>query len=98
MTAIAEGAALNLIVLATAKALSLNFFSTLFVSLEDKFKRLELGALMRSVTERLILRFSASAIIVSLALLKLNLKRLFLADLSLAAIFRELTAISNKTF
>ena len=55
MTAIAEGATLNLIVLATAKALSLNFFSTLFVSLEDKLKRLELGALMRSVTERLIL-------------------------------------------
>jgi len=55
VTAIAEGAALNFIVLATAKALSLNFFSTLFVSLEDKFKRLELGALMRSVTEWLIL-------------------------------------------
>jgi len=54
VTAIAEGATLDLVVLATAKALGLDLFSTLFVSLEDKFERLELGALVRSVTEWLI--------------------------------------------
>ena len=97
MTAIAEGTTFDLVVLATAKVLSLNLFCNLFVSLEDKFERLELGALMRSVTERLILRFSTRTVIVSLAFLKLNLEGLSLGDLSIIAIFLgELNAISDK--
>ena len=63
---------LRLIVLASAKTGLLNLIGILSVTFEDKLQGLELCSFMRSVTEWLVLGFTACAIIVGLPLLKIN--------------------------
>lgn len=98
MAAIAESTALNFVMLATAKTLLFNFIRVLSITLKNELKRLEFGTLMRSITEGLILRFTACAIIIGLSLLKINFVGFPLSYNRFTAIFGELATISNKAW
>ena len=97
MATITECSTLDFVMLATTEILLFDFFRIFSITFEDKLKRLEFSALVRSITEWLILRFSASAIIISLALLEIDLKGLLLSNNGFSTVSRELAAISNKT-
>ena len=98
MAAIAESTALNFVMLATAKTLLFDFIRVLSITLENELKRLEFSTLMRSITEGLVLRFTACAIIIGLSLLKINFVGFPLSYNRFTAIFGELATISNKAW
>ena len=97
MASIAESTALCLVVFASAETFLLNFFRIILIAFKNKLEWLEFSALMRSVTEWLVLGFSACAIIVGLALLKVNLERLVLGDIRLSTVARKLVTVSDTS-
>ena len=98
MATIAESTALNFVMLAAAKTLLLNLIRVLSITFKYELERLEFGALMRSIAEWLILRFTACAIIIGLSLLKIYFVGFLLSYDSLSAISMKLTTISYKAW
>ena len=95
MASIAEWSLLGLIVFAAAETDFLLLIRVLIFSLEHKLKRL-VGAsflVVRPIAERLILGSSASAIVIGLSLLEIDLVGLVLSDLCLLATLELLTVI-----
>lgn len=95
MASVAEWSLLGLIVFAAAETDFLLLIRILIFSLEHKLKRL-VGAsflVVRAIAEGLILGSTASAIVVSLSLLKSNLVGLVLGDLCLLATLELRTVI-----
>ncbi len=92
MGSVAKGTTLGLVLLACTNP------ALLILTLVGELKRLELTAfgVVGPVTERLICRSAAGAVIVGLALLKLDLNGLALGNLSFAAL-AELAAVGDNT-
>jgi hypothetical protein len=97
VAAIAKSTALYFVVFASTEILLLDLFGIFSITLKYEFKGLEFSSLVRAVTEWLVLGFSAGAIIVCVALLKINFVRFLLSDFGFSTVSWELAAISNES-